>query len=121
MNAFADALKAGQVGGVMFMDCNPVYDNVNGKIIADKISGLKLSVSFNDRNDETTAMCKIAAPTNHWLESWGDAEPHTGYTSFMQPTIAPLFKTRPFAESLLKWSGQNIAHVDYVKNFGLQN
>lgn len=119
MNAFADALKAGQVGGVMFLDCNPVYDNVNGKIIADKISGLKLSVSFNDRNDETTAMCKIAAPTNHWLESWGDAESHTGYTSFMQPTIAPLFKTRPFAESLLKWSGQNIAHVDFVKNFWL--
>ncbi|GBL35926.1 hypothetical protein EMGBS15_15210 [Filimonas sp.] len=52
MNAFAEALKNGQVGGVMFYDCNPVYDNINGKIIKEKIGGLKLSVSFNDRMDE---------------------------------------------------------------------
>ena len=117
MNAFAEALKNGQVGGVMFYDCNPVYDNANGKMIKEKIGGLKLSVSFNDRMDETTQLCKVSAPSNHWLESWGDAEPHTGYTSLMQPTISPLFKTRPWEESLLKWSGDNTAHYDFVKNY----
>ncbi|HOZ50390.1 MAG TPA: TAT-variant-translocated molybdopterin oxidoreductase, partial [Chitinophagaceae bacterium] len=114
MNAFAEALKSGQVGGVMFYDCNPVYDNANGKVIKEKLASLKLSVSFNDRMDETTQLCKVAAPSNHWLESWGDAEPHTGYTSLMQPTISPLFKTRAWEESLLKWSGNMTSHYDFV-------
>ena len=117
MNAFAAALKAGQVGGVMFYDCNPVYDNINGKIIADSIGKLKLSLSFNDRMDETTQKCKIAAPSNHWLESWGDASPHSGYISLIQPTISPLFKTRPWEESLLKWAGVNTTQYDFVKAY----
>ena len=117
MNAFAEALKGGQVGGAMFLDCNPVYDNVNGAVIKEKLASLKLSVSFNDRNDEMTQVCKIAAPNHHWLESWGDAEPHTGYYSLMQPTINPLFKTRGFDESLLKWSGNATSQYEFVKNY----
>ncbi len=117
MNAFAEAMKNGQVGGVMFYDCNPVYDNVNGKAIADGLSKVRLSVSFNERNDETTSKCKIAAPSHHWLESWGDASSHTGFTSLMQPTISPLFKTRAFQESLLKWAGNPITHFDFVRNY----
>ena len=35
----------------------------------------------------------------------------------MQPTIAPLFKTRAWEESLMKWSGSNISHYDFVKNY----
>jgi MoCo/4Fe-4S cofactor protein with predicted Tat translocation signal len=117
MNAFVAALKAGQVGGAMFYDCNPVYDHVDGAAIKEKLGSLKLSLSFNDRNDETTQACKVAAPANHWLESWGDAEPHSGYFSLMQPTINPLFKTRGFDESLLKWSGSAVSQYDHVKNF----
>jgi len=117
MNAFAEALKNGSVGGVMFYDCNPAYDSVYAKLIREKVGSLALSVSFNDRNDETTQLCKVAAPSHHWLESWGDAEPHTGYYSLMQPTINPLFKTRSWHESLLKWSGDNTAHYDFVRNY----
>lgn len=117
MNAFADALKNGQVGGVFFYDCNPVYDNVNGKAIVDGLGKVKLSVSFNDRMDETTQKCKVAAPSHHWLESWGDATPHAGYVSMMQPTISPLFKTRAYQESLLKWAGNPTTHFDYFKNY----
>jgi len=117
MNAFAEALKGGQVGGVMFFDCNPVYDNVNGTLIKEKLASVKLSLSFNDRNDETTQACKVAAPSHHWLESWGDAEPHSSYISLMQPTINPLFKTRGFDESLLKWSGNNSSQYDHVKGY----
>lgn len=117
MNAFVDALINGQVGGVMFFDCNPVYENAKGSIIGEKIGKLKLSVSFNDRMDETTQKCKIAAPSHHWLESWGDAEHHSGYISFIQPTINPLFKTRAWEESLLKWSGNSTSHYDFVSSF----
>jgi MoCo/4Fe-4S cofactor protein with predicted Tat translocation signal len=113
MNAFVEALKAGTVGGAIFYDCNPVYEHAQGEAIAKAIKALKLSVSLNDRNDETTQNCAIVAPANHWLESWGDFEHKTGHISFQQPTITPLFKTRPFAESLMRWMGDNTSYNEY--------
>ena len=64
------------------------------------------------------SLCKYLVPNHHYLESWGDAEPKAGYTSFIQPTIYPLFKTRPFQTSLLKWSWQcNTDYETYFKNY----
>ncbi len=117
MAQFAEALKGGQVGGVMFFDCNPVYDHPMGETLGKALGGLKLSLALNDRMDETASKCKITAPVNHWLESWGDASAHSGYTSLMQPTIAPLFKTRGLDESLLKWAGNPVSQYEYVKNY----
>ena len=35
----------------------------------------------------------------------------------MQPTIAPLFKTRPFEDSLLKWTGNKTSYDDFFKQY----
>ena len=67
--------------------------------------------------DETTELCDFILPTHHYLESWGDAEAKTGAVSFQQPTIYPLFKTRPFQTSLLKWSGNNTEYETYFKTY----
>lgn len=56
-------------------------------------------------------------PTHNYLESWGDAEPVTGCYTFMQPTISPLFKTRQWQDSLLKWASETINYADFVKNY----
>ncbi|HEU4471003.1 MAG TPA: 4Fe-4S dicluster domain-containing protein, partial [Flavisolibacter sp.] len=81
------------------------------------LSKVGLTISFNEKMDETTELCKYSVPNHHYLESWGDAEPRTGYVSFIQPTIFPLFKTRPFQTSLLKWSGNNTDYETYFRNF----
>ena len=72
--------------------------------------------------NETGALCQTAAPTNHFLESWGDLEPKQGVFSLVQPTIQPLFKTRQAEETLLRWAGSsnlNTAseqpYLEYVK------
>jgi molybdopterin-containing oxidoreductase family iron-sulfur binding subunit len=78
---------------------------------------VKVSVSFNERWDETTQLCAYNLPTHHYLESWGDAEPKAGILAFQQPTIYPLFKTRPYQTSLLKWSGNNTDYDTYLKNY----
>src|SRR5207342_1526524 len=67
--------------------------------------------------DETSELCKFILPDHHYLESWGDAEGKSGYISFLQPTIAPLFKTRAFQTSLLKWAGNNTEYYNYFKNY----
>ncbi len=94
----------GAVGAVMVYDCNPVYSLADGKKFGDALAKLPLSVSFNSTMDETTEQCKYIIPSHHWLESWGDTEAVTGYISVIQPLINPLFKTRPFQTSLLKWA-----------------
>src|SRR5690606_35087378 len=55
-----------------------------------------------------------------YLESWGDAEGRTGFYSLLQPTIAPLFKTRYFQTALLKWSGNDADYEDYFKEFWIK-
>ena len=98
-------MAAGTVGALLVYDCNPVYSYFDGKRFGDALSKLQLSASFNGTMCETTELCKYIIPSHHWLESWGDAEPATGYISLIQPVINPLFKTRPFQTSLLNWSG----------------
>jgi molybdopterin-containing oxidoreductase family iron-sulfur binding subunit len=114
---FVNALDAGQVGAVLFHNVNPAYDYFDSEKFKKAVAKAKVSISFNDRMDETTQLCTYAVPDNHWLESWGDAEPRTGYYSFIQPTIAPLFKTRAFQDSLLIWSGSTEKYHDIYNQF----
>jgi molybdopterin-containing oxidoreductase family iron-sulfur binding subunit len=117
MVALTEAMNAGQVGALLMQDVNPVYDYYNGKKFAEGLSKVAVTVSFADRMDETAQKCKYVVPDHHYLESWGDAEPKTGYYSLMQPGIAPLFKTRAFQDSLLVWAGSATTYGDYWKNF----
>lgn len=116
MAQLVNDLNAGSIGALLIYGANPVYDYFDGKKFADGLKKVKLTISFNDRKDETSELVKYAAPDHHFLESWGDAEGKTGYFSFTQPTIAPLFKTRAFEDSLLSWSGNTTNWVDYLKN-----
>ncbi len=105
METLVKDMTSGTVGAVMVYDCNPVYNYRDGAGFAKAMAKLPLSVSFNTTLDETTEQCKYILPAHHWLESWGDTEPVSGYVSVIQPLINPLFKTRPFQTSLLNWSG----------------
>ena len=118
MNKLIDDMNAGNVGALLIYGANPVYNHPSADKFVAGISKVGLTVSFNERVDETTAKCKYALPAPHFLESWGDAEPKAGYISFIQPTIAPLFKTRAFGTSLLKWSGSTTPDYEtYFKNY----
>jgi len=98
-------LSAWNVGALLVYGCNPVYSFADGKKLGEAISKVPVSISFNATLDETTEQCKYILPSHHWLESWGDAEPKSGYISIQQPIINPLFKTRAFQTSLMKWTG----------------
>jgi molybdopterin-containing oxidoreductase family iron-sulfur binding subunit len=110
-------MNAGQVGALLMYDVNPAYDFFNAQAFINGLKKVRLSVSFNEKMDETTELCQYAIPSPHYLESWGDAEPKPGYISFIQPTINPLFKTRPFQTSLLKWSGNNTEYDVFFRQF----
>ncbi len=110
-----EEMSVGTVGTILVNATNPVYTYYDSKKFADALKKVPVSISFNPTMNETTELCKFSIPTHNWLESWGDAEAKTGYVSFQQPTIYPLFKTRYFQTSLLKWSGN--AAADYETYF----
>jgi len=110
-------MKAGNVGALLIHGANPAYTYRNAEAFIAGLEKVNLTVSFNEREDETTERCKFVLPDHHYLESWGDAEGKAGFVSFIQPTIHPLFKTRAFGTSLLKWSGNEADYETYFKNY----
>ena len=117
-NKLVEDMNSGAVGGLLIYGVNPAYTYADKKKFTDALSKV-VSISFNAAMDETTELCNYAIPAHHWLESWGDAEAKTGYYSMMQPTINPLFKTRAFQTSLLKWTPGVLVndYETYFKNY----
>jgi molybdopterin-containing oxidoreductase family iron-sulfur binding subunit len=95
-------LSAGKVAAVIFYNTNPVYNH--SAAWAEAIKKASLSVSFASTKDETASVCQYVCPDNHYLESWGDAEPRAGEFHFTQPTISNVFNTRQAQLSLLAWA-----------------
>ncbi|HVG42813.1 MAG TPA: TAT-variant-translocated molybdopterin oxidoreductase, partial [Chitinophagaceae bacterium] len=110
-------MNAGQVGALLIYGANPAYEYFDAAGFINGLKKVRVSVSFNEKMDETTELCNFSLPSHHYLESWGDTEAKTGYISFLQPTIYPLFKTRPFQTSLLKWSGNNTDYEAYFRQY----
>ncbi len=115
-NQFVLDLNAGRVGAVLNFNTNIGYSYPNQEELKSAMEKADLKVSFNILKDETSELMNVLAPSTHWLESWGDANPITGVYNLMQPTIRPLFKgTRQFEDSLMKWAGVNGTYYDYIK------
>ena len=117
MAALIADMDAGRVNALLVYDANPAYDHYDAGKFKAALKKVKTTVSFNERLDETAALCKYVVPSHNFLESWGDAEPKAGYISMIQPTIAPLFKTRQFQDSLLIWSGNTTTYEAYFRQY----
>ncbi len=115
--ALVESMNAKSVGALLIVGANPAYSWFDAEKFKAGIKNVKVSVSFNSKADETTQLCKYVIPDHHYLESWGDAEPKSGHFSFLQPTINPLFKTRQWQDSLLKWSGATADYVSFLKTY----
>ncbi|MDP1765204.1 MAG: TAT-variant-translocated molybdopterin oxidoreductase [Sediminibacterium sp.] len=112
-----EEMNAGSVGALLISGANPAYTWVDAEKFKSGLKKVKTTVSFNTKVDETTELCKFVIPDHHYLESWGDAEAKAGYYSFLQPTIYPLFKTRQWQDSLLKWTGNPSDYLAFLKTY----
>jgi len=110
-------LNSGNVGALLVYGANPVYSYFDSQKFAAGVKKCPFTLSFSEKMDETTELCKYIIPSHHWLESWGDSEPQTGYVSVIQPIIHPLFKTRQFESSLLKLTGNPDDYETYFRKF----
>lgn len=107
-------MNSGRVKALFMYNVNPVYDYYDPERF---LSGLKktgLTVNMCGSLNETVGVAKYECPVHHYLESWDDAEIIPGQLSLSQPCINPLFNTRSFQDSLLKWSGNSISWHDFL-------
>ncbi|HTE55260.1 MAG TPA: Fe-S-cluster-containing hydrogenase [Kofleriaceae bacterium] len=111
------AMNRGEIHTLILHGVNPVYDCADAAGFARGLHKVALSVSTSDRRDETGVAVHAVCPDNHFLESWGDAEPIASSLSLTQPIIAPLFDTRAAATSLLRWIGDDTDPYTYLRAF----
>jgi molybdopterin-containing oxidoreductase family iron-sulfur binding subunit len=112
--ALVNDLNDGKVSGLFMYNVNPVYDYPNPDKFLEGIKKTGLTVNMAVALNETVGNAKFECPVPHYLESWNDAEITPGQMSLCQPAIHPLFDTRSFQDSLLKWSGNPVAWHDYI-------
>ena len=108
-------MNAGSVHTLIMSGVNPVYTLPNSAEFVSGLKKVKTSVAFSLKEDETASVTTIAAPTPHYLESWGDVSITKGAYALTQPTIRPLFNTKQFQEALLSWNANPAKYYDYLK------
>jgi molybdopterin-containing oxidoreductase family iron-sulfur binding subunit len=98
-------MNAGEIAALIVSGVNPAYDYFDNQSFVNGLRKVPLTISLNSSLDETSLLTGFVCPQPHFLEAWDDAQPVRGTFSINQPTIAPLFQTRPFQETLMRWSG----------------
>ncbi len=117
VQALIAEMNGRKVGALIIAGVNPAYSLPNGEAFKAALSSVDLTVSLSDVADETASACKIIAPSHHYLESWNDVNPRTGYYALGQPVINPLGKTRHALESVLVWSDNTTSAHDYIAKY----
>jgi molybdopterin-containing oxidoreductase family iron-sulfur binding subunit len=114
MEDLVNELNNGKVKALLMYNVNPVYDYPDSNKFLKGIKNAELTVNMAVGLNETIGKCIYECPVHHYLESWDDAEIIPGQLSLSQPCINPIFDTRSFQDSLLKWSGNSTFYHDYI-------
>ncbi len=114
MEGLVNDMDAGRIKALLMYNVNPVYDYPQPDKFLSGLRKTTLTINMTGCLNETVGKAKFECPVHHFLESWNDAEITPGQLSLAQPCINPLFNTRSFQDSLLKWSGNSISWHDYL-------
>jgi len=114
MEELLNDLNTGKVKALFMYNINPVYDYPESDKFVSGLKKAELTVNMAGSRNETVGKARYECPVHHFLESWDDAEIIPGQLSLSQPCINPLFNTRSFQDSLLKWSGNPVSWHDYL-------
>ncbi len=117
LKELAEEISSGEIDGILLYHVNPAFDFPLADEIKKGIENIGLSVSFSNTWDETAILVDYICPDHHYLESWNDANPRMGHYSLCQPVISPIFDTRQVQDSLLRWSGEESAYLELIKEF----
>ena len=84
-------MTAGQVGALIMLGGNPVYDAPADLEFANALKAVKTSLHLHEYRNETSLLASWHVPRAHFLEAWGDARTWDGTVTLAQPLVAPLY------------------------------
>jgi len=117
MQRIVKEMNGGNIHGLFVYNVNPAYDYADAGAFVSGMLKVPFKVAFSETHDETASLCNFVCTTNNFLESWDDAEPIQGSFSFTQPTVRPIFNTRQFQDSLIKWLGLKVDYSTYMEEY----
>ncbi|HLB63831.1 MAG TPA: molybdopterin-dependent oxidoreductase, partial [Anaerolineales bacterium] len=94
-------MAQGEVDVLLLIHANPLFALPPKSGFGEALKKVPLVVSFSNQPDETTERAHLILPDTHALESWGDFSPRAGVIGLLQPTMAPVFDSRPVGDVLL--------------------
>jgi molybdopterin-containing oxidoreductase family iron-sulfur binding subunit len=101
----ATAIRARQVGAVLALETDPVFDASAELGLAALWRRVPMSVTAAQHANATAAASRWMLPCSHYLESWGDARAWDGTLSPIQPLIQPLYDSRSRLQLLAMLAG----------------
>ena len=100
-------MKAGEVGILLIIGGNPVYDAPPDLDFAGALANVEFRAQLSLVADETSRACHWHVPQAHLFESWGDCRAYDGTVSIIQPLIKPLFNGKSSHDLLAVLSGES--------------
>jgi anaerobic selenocysteine-containing dehydrogenase/Fe-S-cluster-containing dehydrogenase component len=95
---FTEQLRHKEIDLLLIYGTNPVFTLPAAWRFEQALQQVPTVVSFSSYPDETSRYAHLCLPAHTFLESWGEYEPRRGLHALMQPTMGPVFDTRPLTE-----------------------
>lgn len=102
---------------VLFViETNPVFSTAKSQNTAEYFKNIPTVISIQSFPNEMDEFAKFVLPNNHYLESWGDEQPVSGFWSARQPAVKSTTNSKQ-AEDILLWTlaymKNNLPYKDY--------
>lgn len=114
-------LSDNKVGAVFFFKANPVHDHPLGDKLSNLLKLSPLTVSFVEREDETSRRCSIEAAIPNSFETWNDSHPVETVAAINQPLLQRLGNTRSLPEILASLLAKEGDNYQQLRNYWKEN
>ncbi|MDD9952274.1 MAG: 4Fe-4S dicluster domain-containing protein [Zetaproteobacteria bacterium] len=94
--------NAEDLDALIVVDTNPIFSAPPSWEVRKVLERIPFVVSIQNFPNEMDDVAEFVLPNNHYLESWGDAQPVAGFWSMRQPVVRSTTNSRQ-AEDILLW------------------
>ncbi len=96
-----ERLLRGEVDLLLLDNVNPLFNLPPAWEFQKALKSVPMIVTFSSAPDETSEQANLILPAHTFFESWDDYSPRKSVQGLLQPTMGPIFNSRPFGDILI--------------------
>ena len=101
MKDLNDRLLRGEIDLLLLDNVNPLFNLPPAWEFQKALKTVPMIVTFSSAPDETSEQANLILPAHTFFESWDDYSPRKSVQGLLQPTMGPIFNSRPFGDILI--------------------